>query len=103
MEEGRAVGPVRDPMIHQDDGAAIRLPADQAAEALLQAQHRLGQRQLSEGISERGAARQLQWVTGNPEWQAHDHHARERVARHVDAFPEAAAAETDATRMLLEL
>ena len=55
-------------MIHQNDGAAIRLAADQAAEALLQAQHRLGQRQLSEGISERGAARQLQGVTGNPEW-----------------------------------
>ena len=78
-------------MIHEDDRAAIALTADQAAEALLQTQDRLRQRQLPEGVGEGRAPRQLQRVAGHSEGQPDDHHAGEGVARDVDPFPEAAA------------
>ena len=90
-------------MVHQDDGAAVGLAADQPAEALLQPQHRLGEGQLTEGIGERRASRQLQRVARNPEGQSHDHDTRQRITGHVDPLPEAAAAEENAARAFLEL
>ena len=91
IKEGAPVRPVRDAVVHQDDSTSIALPADQPAEALLEAQDGLRQRQLPERIGEGGAPCQLERVARNAEGQADDHDTGEGIARDVDPFPEAAA------------
>ena len=77
-----------------------RCDANQPAEALLELEHRLGQLVIGERIAAGGANRLEpgfeQRPVGHAERQLGDDHVLQRVARHVDALPEAVGAEQHA-------
>src|SRR5689334_2179177 len=91
------VGFLRQPPIADHQHAAIGLGTDQPPGTLLEADD--GFRQLV--VEERVPAltldvrepRSEQWIVRRGEGQLVAHHQRQRVARHVDAFPEALASE----------
>src|ERR1051325_375710 len=99
LQDAPAVGSVHEPRVAQHQHAAVGLVADQATRALLELQHRLRQLQLVERVAARAAhaldARGEDRVVGRRERQLVDHHERERLAAHVDAFPERLASEQE--------
>ena len=92
-----SVGFVDEPRIADHDHAAIRLAADQAADALLERQRRLGQLVLAEGVAAGRFqvldARARQRVVRRGERQLFDDHQAQRIALDVHALPEARGAE----------
>src|SRR5690606_14863235 len=93
VEEGFAIRLLGQARIAQDQDAAIALGADQAADALLERDHRLRQLFVAERVAA-GAADRLQprlehRVVGRGERQLVDHHHAQRLTGHVHALAEA--------------
>ena len=90
-------------MIEEDHRASVRLPPDQPAEPLFQAEHGFGKHELRERIHQARAPGQLLRIRGDAKGQAHDYHAGQRVPGHVYPLPETARSEQDGARVLPEL
>ena len=99
LEEYLAVALGGDAWIEEDEDAAVLERADEAAEALLESEDRLGDLVVEEGTAAGfldGAHAGLDdGVGGNGERQAIDDDATEGFALHVDSLPEAGGAEED--------
>src|SRR5260370_10425785 len=93
VEEGLAVVAAEDPVVEDDNGAAVGRAPDQAPETLLQPQCGLRQRQLGEGFAHLLGARCVDGVCGHREWQPDDDDAAQALAWDVDALPERRRAE----------
>ena len=100
-QQAPAVAHRRQPRVADHQQAAVGLAADQAAGALLQRHRRLGDEVVVEGVAalrlERAATRaSTSGSFGGGNGSLSITHALQRVAGHVDAFPEALRADQHA-------
>ena len=105
-EECAAVGPRAQPRIEDGDDTAIRVAANQPAEALAQLEHRGRQCVVAEPVAAQTldclAACFVERIARSRERELVDHEQRQRLARHVHALPERRRREQDRTDLVAE-